>query len=838
MSQRTKLPRLLYTLTGRMVLGELLIHMALIPILFISIVFIVKEGYQTRFIDQVRANSHLFAALISNEEAPDKIKELLDDAIFSGEVLFAEMTTSSGALISDIGNGSNNTIFSEDFFFGEHGDNIYYIEVPVTGPNNNITTSLRLGYDEEPILEQINNTYRWSIYLAVGYILMTLLLAGIMGPQLTRSLRKLRDAARRVAKNISNERLNVATSIIEVASLADDLETMRQEIAKHNDKLISQEAHLRAIMENVGDGIITINEQGRIISFNTSAEKIFGYKNDQILDKNITILLSKSYLGENSATIEYDDRLVNFLLRHTGRNEVNGLRQDNVIFPMELTISKMNLNDVTSYVVVVRDITEQRKAEQELKELYDELELRVKKRTKELAIANEKLEHQALHDALTDLPNRVLLQDRLHQAILSAQRNNNLIALFVIDLDHFKDINDTLGHHYGDLILRQVALRLNGSLRESDTVARFGGDEFAILLPVIESHQYATRIAKKIIEAMERPLLIEDQSFHVGVSIGVAIFPDHGTDNVTLMRHADVAMYIAKRNGNEAVTYEPSQDQYSQNRLALMGELRHAIEHEELLLYYQPKVDIKGEYVTEVEALVRWQHPIQGFMMPDKFIPFAEQTGLIISLALWVIKEAIRQCSTWHRKGYLYKVAINLSARNLHDTQLPDYIHRVMQMYEIDPEWLVIEITESAIMSDPIRAMAVLTRLHDMGIRLSIDDFGTGYSSLSYLKQLPVDEIKIDKSFVADMAKNKDDLVIVRSTIDLAHNMGRKVIAEGVNSPEIWDMLVNLGCDMAQGFYICEPLSPVRLKQWLHESHWGYAKTPLRLEKVINPRNL
>ncbi|HEY4731740.1 MAG TPA: bifunctional diguanylate cyclase/phosphodiesterase, partial [Gammaproteobacteria bacterium] len=395
-------------------------------------------------------------------------------------------------------------------------------------------------------------------------------------------------------------------------------------------------------------------------------------------------------------------------------------------------------------------------------------------------------------------------------------------------LDHFKDINDTLGHHYGDLILRQVALRLNGSLRESDTVARFGGDEFAILLPVIESHQYATRIAKKIIGAMERPLLIEDQTFHVGVSIGVAIFPDHGTDNVTLMRHADVAMYTAKRNGNEAVTYEPSQDQHSQNRLALMGELRHAIEHEELLLYYQPKVEIKGEYVTEVEALVRWQHPNQGFMMPDKFIPFAEQTGLIISLTLWVIKEAIRQCSTWHRKGYLYKVAINLSARNLHDTQLPDYIHRVMQMYEIDPEWLVIEITESAIMSDPIRAMEVLTRLHDMGIRLSIDDFGTGYSSLSYLKQLPVDEIKIDKSFVADMAKNKDDLVIVRSTIDLAHNMGRKVIAEGVNTPEIWDMLVNLGCDMAQGFYICEPLPPVRLKQWLHESHWLHAKTPVR----------
>ena len=814
-----------------MVLGELLIHTILIPILFISIVAIIKNGYQTHFIDQVRVNSHLFAALLSNETSPEKIKELLDDSIFSGEVVFAELTTDSGTTIKGNISLENTNSFHEDFFFGQHEDNIYYIAVPVPGGDNNANSTLKLGYDETPIIDQINETYRWSVYLAVSYILMTLILAGIMGPQLTRSLRKLRDTARRVSNNIWNEHLNVTTSITEVASLADDLETMRQNLVSHTNKLVSREAHLRAIMENVGDGIITIDETGLIKTFNTSAERMFGYREEWIKNKNISVILSNSYIVDKNTRIGQGSWSVNILLQHKGRNEVNGLRSNNTSFPMELTISTMSLNDKTNYVVVVRDITEQRKAEQELKELYDELEHRVKKRTKELAIANQKLEHQALHDALTDLPNRMLLQDRLHQAVLSAQRNNTMIALFVLDLDRFKDINDTLGHHYGDLILQQVALRLNGALRESDTVARFGGDEFAILLPVIESKQYAVNIARKITRAFEQPFMIENQAFHLGVSIGIAIFPEHGNDNVTLMRHADVAMYVAKHNGNDISIYESSTDKHNLNRLALMGELRHAIDHEELVLHYQPKVEIKNQHIAEVEALVRWQHPTQGFMMPDEFIPFAEQTGLIISLTLWVIKEAVRQCSAWHQKGYQYKVAVNLSAKNLHDTQLPEYIHRILQMYETEPNWLVIEITESAIMSDPIRTMETLTKLHDMGIKLSIDDFGTGYSSLSYLKQLPVDEIKIDKSFVVDMAANKDDLIIVRSTIDLAHNMGRKVIAEGVHSPEIWNMLVELGCDMAQGFYISEPLSPIKLKQWLHNSPWTCTISSVRKTK-------
>jgi len=597
---------------------------------------------------------------------------------------------------------------------------------------------------------------------------------------------------------------------------------------------ISEEKY-RTVVFNAIDGIITVTDQGMIATFNPAAEKMFGYTSAEIVGQSVKQLyIEDTFVGRRiSRLLEISQK--QHALKHSrkttsangstilklGLEETQGKCKNGAVFPMEISISEMSLRNQTSYVAVVRDITKRKQAEEELQELHDELEHRVIKRTKELADANEELEYQALHDALTDLPNRILLQDRLNQAILSAQRESRPLVLFVIDLDRFKEINDTLGHHYGDVMIQQVAMRLRSTLRESDTVARFGGDEFALLLPTVEDREHALQAARKIIEAMERPFFLEGQTYHIGISIGIAMFPEHGVDGSTLMRHADIAMYVAKRNNTDIVLYDPSLDHHSLNRLALMGELRHAIDHEELLLHYQPKIDIKGGYITEVEALVRWQHPERGLMMPDDFIPLAEQTGLIKPLSIWVIKEAMRQCTTWHRVGYNIKVAVNLSARNLHDTQLPDYVGRLMKAWEVIPDWLVFEITESAIMSDPISAMETLTRLHKMGINLSIDDFGTGYSSLSYLKQLPVNEIKIDKSFVMDMAHNKDDLVIVRSTIDLAHNMGRKVIAEGVETTQVWDMLVKLGCDMAQGNYISKPLSADKLKQWLCESKWG-----------------
>jgi len=429
------------------------------------------------------------------------------------------------------------------------------------------------------------------------------------------------------------------------------------------------------------------------------------------------------------------------------------------------------------------------------------------------------LEHQALHDVLTDLPNRALIEDRLQQAILSAKRQARSLALLIMDLDGFKEVNDTLGHHMGDLLLQQVAVRLQNILRKSDTVARLGGDEFAVLLPSADAEK-AVLAARKILDALKSPFPIQGHILDIGGSIGIALFPTHGADGTTLVRRADVAMYVAKRASTGFAIYDSEHDQHSMAQLALTGEFSHAIENQQLALYYQPKIDLKSGCLVSAEALARWHHPQHGLIMPDKFIPLAERTGLIKPLTQWGLNTALRQCASWREAGLDLSVAVNLSARNLPEPQLAENIARMLENWNVPAGWLELEITESAIMTDPVRALNILTRLDAMGVRLAIDDFGTGYSSLSYLKKLPVDTIKIDKSFVMHMSTDKNDEVIVRSTIDLAHNLGLRVVAEGVERQEAWEMLNELDCDMAQGYYISQALAPMEFAAWLKDSPW------------------
>jgi diguanylate cyclase (GGDEF)-like protein/PAS domain S-box-containing protein len=430
-------------------------------------------------------------------------------------------------------------------------------------------------------------------------------------------------------------------------------------------------------------------------------------------------------------------------------------------------------------------------------------------------VQEEALEHRALHDGLTDLPNRSLLNDRLNQAILSGRREEESVALLVMDLDRFKEVNDAFGHHSGDVLLQQVALRLREELRGSDTVARLGGDEFAMVLPNIGGLPGAARAARKILRALEAPFGIERETVDIGASLGIALFPDHGEDADTLLRHADVAMYVAKRSGTGFAFYTIEQDTHSPTRLALLAELRHAIEEGNLMLHYQPKLEIRTGRIVGAEALLRWEHPQQGLLMPDDFIPLAEHTGLIRPLGLWVIDAALRQCKAWQRAGLKLKLAINLSMRNLHDPQLPETFERLLKRHGLAAGWLQVEITESALMADPEHSMRVLTALERMGIRLAVDDYGTGYSSLAYLRRLPVDELKIDKSFVLDMAREENDAVIVRSTIELGHNLGLTVTAEGVEDRQTWDLLAANDCDLAQGYFFSQPLSARELNRML-----------------------
>ncbi|MDQ1521364.1 MAG: hypothetical protein QOI55_2437 [Actinomycetota bacterium] len=427
----------------------------------------------------------------------------------------------------------------------------------------------------------------------------------------------------------------------------------------------------------------------------------------------------------------------------------------------------------------------------------------------------DRLRHEALHDNLTGLPNRVFFQQRLADQLKRRRPTDPQIAVMLIDLDRFKEINDTLGHATGDLLLQEVAGRLRRSVADSVTVARLGGDEFALLDPVQSGQESAVALARALREELRRPFAYQDLELEVSATIGVAVAPGHGRDASTLLRRADVAMYAAKNTASGVTAYGENLDENSPRKLTLVGELRSVIEHEGLALYYQPKLEIATGRVIGVEALVRWPHPVEGLIPPDEFVPIAERTGLIGPMTDFVLRTALAQCRQWEEAGHHLSVAVNLSARSLLDADLVDDIARALVVSGVDASKLVLEITETSVMSDAEYAMRVLHRLSSMGLTLAIDDFGTGYSSLSYLKSLPVDEVKIDKSFVLNMQDDENDAVIVRSIIDLARNLRLRVVAEGVETADAWAALRNMDCDIAQGYFISRPLPADQFANWL-----------------------
>jgi len=432
---------------------------------------------------------------------------------------------------------------------------------------------------------------------------------------------------------------------------------------------------------------------------------------------------------------------------------------------------------------------------------------RLRRQTRALQDSADRNRHQATHDGLTGLPNRVLLRDRVEQALAAASRTEGEVAVLLIDLDRFKEINDTLGHTYGDELLCQVGPRLESVLREGDTVARLGGDEFAVLLPVVDGADEAKVVAERLRGALHRRFDVQGVALDLEASVGIALSPWHGTDVEELLRNADIAMYVAKEVKAGAVLFIPEEHATGRTRLSVLGDLRTALEsRDELFLHYQPKVTLDGERVEGLEALLRWQHPEHGLVPPAEFIPVAEGTGIIIRLTERVLGMALTAMRGWLDCDLAVPVAVNLSARCLLDASLPDLVARLLVEHGVPASLLRLEVTESAVMSDAARCMDVLQRLHELGVRLSIDDFGTGYSSMVHLRRLPVDELKIDRSFVLGMTTMPADAVLVRTAIDLGHNLGLTVVAEGVEGLEHADALRVLGCDVAQGYHFARPM--------------------------------
>lgn len=444
---------------------------------------------------------------------------------------------------------------------------------------------------------------------------------------------------------------------------------------------------------------------------------------------------------------------------------------------------------------------------------------------REIAERESSILHLAYHDALTNLPNRNDFQRRVQQAVEKAKVDLGRVAVFVMDLDNFSDINVTLGHLSGDYLLKKIAERLTRECHAVDHVARLGGDEFGVVIAGFNSVHDVIQWVLHYRNIFNQPFDVENISLSVNATLGVAIYPEHAENAGTLMQRAEVAMYIGKRKKLPYSIYNSSQDHHSVLRLSLMSELRPAIEFNELALYYQPKLNIKHNTIVAVECLVRWIHPIHGFINPDDFIPLAEQTGNIRLLTRWVIKTALAQCRLWRNSLKLdLVVCINISAVDLLDPQFSQYVQSQLHEQQVPPSSVILEVTESAVMDDPDKAISILSELNAMGLGLSIDDFGTGYSSMAQLKRLPVQELKIDKSFVLDVANSNDDAIIVRSTIELAHNMHLKVVAEGVENIATLNLLRDMGCDVAQGYYLSKPIAAPALERWLSDCEYRLAK--------------
>jgi diguanylate cyclase (GGDEF)-like protein len=427
------------------------------------------------------------------------------------------------------------------------------------------------------------------------------------------------------------------------------------------------------------------------------------------------------------------------------------------------------------------------------------------------------LRHEALHDALTGLPNREHLRRHLASALDDvAEGRADGAAVMILDLDDFKEVNETLGHQEGDRLLTEVGTRLSSAVGQAGTVVRLGGDEFAVLLPDTADESRVLRIGRRILQALEQPIALDGLEIEVTGSLGVALAPAHADDPAALLKRADIAMYDAKTSTRGLRLYEPELDTDHPRRITLVSELRSALQAGEIEVHVQPLLRISTGTVTGTEALARWSHPELGSVAPDYFIPIAERSGLIGLLTSRMLDRSLAACAEWRAAGNDLGVAVNLSARSLQDADLVEEVARLLRRHDVPADRLTLEVTESSVMADPPRAVALLHQLRDLGVRLSVDDFGTGYSSLSYLKRLPVHEVKIDRSFVAGLTEQGEDMVIVRAIIDLGHHLGLEVVAEGVEDQATWDLLAAMGCDLVQGWHLARPMPTAELPPWLH----------------------
>lgn len=573
-----------------------------------------------------------------------------------------------------------------------------------------------------------------------------------------------------------------------------DQRALEHSLTLSAEELVQANEEMNAVFQAIPDQLFHLDSNGRIISYKLGQSSHHYLKEDRLINrylKDVTDIevVEKFEVSIKQVLEQLSTKHFEFVIVH-----------DRKIYYYEVRMMPLKTKAV---IALVRDITERK-------------------------LAEEQIAFLAYHDSLTALPNNRLFKDRLQHAISQAERSQKMLAVMFLDLDRFKLINDTMGHSAGDELLKITSQRLIEAVRKTDSVAinasglsssiaRLGGDEFTILLDEVESIQAVTHIAERIVKSVSMPMMLERQEVHISTSIGIAMYPDDGKHSDEILKHADAAMYHAKAQGrNNFQFYADSMNKSSVELLALENNLHKAVEQEELCLYYQPQVNVLSGQLVGMEALIRWKHPEQGFISPGMFIPVAEETGMIMQIGEWVIREACEQGVRWIKSGYnLHKISVNLSARQLKDEGLSTLIASVLEETGMPAENLCIELTESALILDPEIALIRLQKIKELGVTLSLDDFGTGYSSLSYLKRFPIDTLKIDQEFIRDVKIDHEDAALVKAIISMAHGLGMDVIAEGVEMQEQLDFLGANSCDTIQGFLFSRPLPAGELEAML-----------------------
>jgi len=580
-------------------------------------------------------------------------------------------------------------------------------------------------------------------------------------------------------------------------------ENLENEIDRKTSEIEKQKDTFKTLFEKASDGILIMGKKS-LIECNEQAVSIFGYASREVLLRTPPDNMSPIYQADGMLSSEKIKEMVLLAQKNKGHQfEWINLRANGDVFFSEVTLTPIVLNGEDVLHIVIRDISEKKKAE---KKLIEQKNI---------------LHYQAHHDALTGLPNRTLFNDRLEHGVEICRRQNTMLALLFIDLDHFKQINDTLGHHVGDRVLKVVAERLKAKLRKEDTLARLGGDEFTIIIEDLDHIQEIQQLAEKIQKVMAQPIHVDGHTLYITCSIGISIFPQDDIEPENLIKYADAAMYRAKEEGrNNYQFYSKEMTTLAFQRLIMESSLRQALEHDEFELYYQPQYNGATGELTGVEALIRWNHPEMGLLYPDKFIPLAEESDLIVEIDRWVMRTAMMQFAYWYEQGFSPgRLGLNLSMRQLNSTDFIAALEKCLDTTMFRSEWLELEVTESQVMKRPEESIEKLNSIHEMGISIAIDDFGTGYSSLAYLKRLPVSRLKIDQSFVRDIPENKEDVGIVKAIIALSKSLDIGIIAEGVETQEQKLFLLVHGCQEMQGYYYSKPVTSEKIEEILNRGN-------------------